>query len=305
MPPPTWYERWLAEALHINERRIFFVGGCQKSGTTWVQRLLDAHPRVACGGEGHAADLLAACLKQAFDTYNQRQAQRPPDLQVLLDDQDLLGTVKALSDRAFARSLARADDSAAIAALGDKTPEHACHLDLLEHLYPGFLFIHVIRDGRDACTSGWFHLRRQGKAGNFPTMADYARYFATNHWIGYANRVATFAARHPGRVLDVRYESLHERPAAEMARLLQFLGATRDEEEIDHAIRAGSFRTLTGGRSQGEEDTRSFFRKGVVGDWRERMDADAVRAFESIAGERLRALGYEAAATATFSSADA
>ena len=27
--------------------------GAPKSGTTWLQRLLDAHPEVCCSGEGH------------------------------------------------------------------------------------------------------------------------------------------------------------------------------------------------------------------------------------------------------------
>ena len=32
---------------------VFFVCGAAKSGTTWLQRILDAHPETRCSGEGH------------------------------------------------------------------------------------------------------------------------------------------------------------------------------------------------------------------------------------------------------------
>src|SRR3546814_5719491 len=30
---------------------VFIVTGVTKSGTTWLQRMLDSHPEIACGGE--------------------------------------------------------------------------------------------------------------------------------------------------------------------------------------------------------------------------------------------------------------
>ena len=33
--------------------RVFFVCGPPKAGTTWVQHILDAHPKISCSGEGH------------------------------------------------------------------------------------------------------------------------------------------------------------------------------------------------------------------------------------------------------------
>ncbi|MFW9919917.1 MAG: sulfotransferase, partial [Candidatus Thorarchaeota archaeon] len=37
----------------MTHKQFFFVVGCQKSGTTWVESLLDHHPRVICKGEAH------------------------------------------------------------------------------------------------------------------------------------------------------------------------------------------------------------------------------------------------------------
>jgi hypothetical protein len=275
---------------------VFFVGGCQKSGTTWLQRLLNAHPHTCCGGEGHLAGLLTSVLQQAVNAYNRRQAQRAPDLQVLLGREDLLGTIKALGDRILASYLPKGAAARRIRAVGDKTPEHAQAIGVLDELYPEARFVHVIRDGRDACISGWFHLKRQGRSGQFASLADYADYFAEHHWVPYIAAARGAGGRLPDRYHEIRYESLHADPHTETGRLLRFLGIDASEEMVHACVEGASFEKLAGGRSRGEEDASSFFRKGVVGDWREHFDAAAERRFHAKGGRMLVELGYETAA---------
>src|SRR5689334_13433315 len=47
--------------------RMCFVVGAPRSGTTWLQQLLYAHPLVATGGETH---LFCEVLPAAFDNFN-------------------------------------------------------------------------------------------------------------------------------------------------------------------------------------------------------------------------------------------
>ena len=54
------YRRFADRIHEVLSRRLFFVAGAQKSGTTWVQRMLDAHPEILCAGEGHFMDALGA-----------------------------------------------------------------------------------------------------------------------------------------------------------------------------------------------------------------------------------------------------
>jgi len=51
------------------ERRFFFVCGAPKSGTTWLQRVLDAHPQVQCSGEGHFIERFATPLAKVVRDY--------------------------------------------------------------------------------------------------------------------------------------------------------------------------------------------------------------------------------------------
>ncbi len=293
MKLPQWYAQWLEPALAVSDFDLFFVMGCQKSGTTWVQHLLNAHPAACCGGEGHLADHLMPMLGQIFDTYNKRQHKRPAVLRPLLTQTDLAATARMLNDRILLGHLQKKNGGdAKITALGDKTPENALSVRLLADLYPGAKFIHIIRDGRDACVSGWLHLQRLGKAERFSTLAQYAAFFAEHHWRHYINRARTDATTLPGRYLELSYESLHADPESQIRRMLRFLHLDAASEAVSTCLAAGSFENLTQGRVRGQEDANSFYRKGAVGDWQEHFDEATERAFAQHAGGLLEELGY-------------
>src|SRR4051794_30155810 len=57
-PVLSWIERQ-AQLAALAERQVFFVCGAPRSGTTWVQHMLDSHPDVSCRGEGHFLHFLA------------------------------------------------------------------------------------------------------------------------------------------------------------------------------------------------------------------------------------------------------
>ncbi len=53
----------------VRGKRIFFIAATEKSGTTWLQIMLDAHPEAACRGEGQFATMLEPTLGKAFREY--------------------------------------------------------------------------------------------------------------------------------------------------------------------------------------------------------------------------------------------
>jgi Sulfotransferase domain len=58
-------------------------------------------------------------------------------------------------------------------------------------------------------------------------------------------------------------------------------------------VEENSFEQLTGGRQRGTEDSNSFFRKGMAGDWKHYFTKDDKQVFKQEAGELLIRLGYE------------
>ena len=60
----------------LDSFNLFFIGGYPKSGTTWVERIFDAHPEASCKGEAHFISLLEPSLRHAIVDYNRQVATR-------------------------------------------------------------------------------------------------------------------------------------------------------------------------------------------------------------------------------------
>ncbi len=291
---PPWLLNSLTASAEVSERQVFFVMGCQKSGTTWVQRLLDGHPHVCCGGEGHFGDVAGPILERAVKTYNDL-----PKTNASFGGQDLLSLVRLFADRILAGYLAGSENPKAVTALGDKTPETALTVPIMDALYPGARYIHIIRDGRDGAVSGWAHLQRLGTADRFKTFADYAAYFAEHHWVPYITAARRAGTALKDRYLELRYEQLHAEPKVHARRLLEFLGVDAADEHVAACVEAAAFSRVSKGRRRGEEDRSSHFRKGIVGDWANHFDRDALGRFEAATRGMLRELDYTDAQAVT------
>jgi hypothetical protein len=66
-------------------------------------------------------------------------------------------------------------------------------------------------------------------------------------------------------------------------------------ERVLGIVWENDFRKKAGGRRQGEEDTRSHYRKGVAGDWKNHFKAEHRAYFERHYRDALEKLGYERA----------
>lgn len=68
---------------------------------------------------------------------------------------------------------------------------------------------------------------------------------------------------------------------------------TMPRSEMARIVRANSFENLSGGRSRGEENTRSHYRKGTPGDWKNHFTPAITQRFKERHGDLLLKLGYE------------
>jgi Sulfotransferase family len=166
---------------------------------------------------------------------------------------------------------------------GDKTPMYMQNLRLLERLFPDALYLHLIRDGRDAAlsflalprgivTETWMHPR---------TAADFACQWHTE--VAAARRLG---GRVGGRYLEVRYESLVDDVEAVLRRICEFAGLEYEAEMVDYA---GNVDVSAKPHQQRLTQPPT---KGVR-DWHAQMSAPDVAAFEHVAGDVLSELGYE------------
>lgn len=308
---------------------VFFVLGQQKSGTTWLMRMLDAHPEVLCRGEGR---FFGGGWRQK--SLKHRDANRPPSsLQHALLDAEYLRlwverSVWSREDDAQAHldNITRLSVDYFLKArlhksgkrlVGDKSPLLTPEtLRDAGRIHPEAKVIHIVRDGRDAAVSAAHHSWNFGNAEKDPTLATRGDAYRQNPGDpretgesifapGQLQKLASDWNQRVGRAVEdgpallgenyteVRYEGLLERPEEEMARLLRFLGTDSGEKSVRRCVDTASFEKLAKGRERGEEDSTSFFRKGVSGDWINVFTGEDKRIFNEEAGELLVKLGYE------------
>ncbi|MQA92878.1 MAG: hypothetical protein GEU90_22085 [Gemmatimonas sp.] len=92
---------------------------------------------------------------------------------------------------------------------------------------------------------------------------------------------------------QVRYEDLHRDGTGELSRLIVAIsGRTPEPSRVAEVLEEYSF-ARQAGRAAGEEDRKSFLRKGIVGDWQNQFSAEARETFDRVAGDELIRLGYE------------
>jgi hypothetical protein len=261
----------MSDALHaLLDRQIFFIGGAPRSGTTWLQQILDSHPQASCKGEGlfskELFPLLESCMAQrgrALEAKNQQLFRHTGGypLPVPEDSEFLAGAVILLA-------LSRQAGDRPCRAYGEKTPENVFFFERFMRLFPRAKFIGIARDPRDVLTSAWFFFRNPAPGQDdaaeklafirsaLPSLAEGAR------------TMLAFGERHPEAYRMVTYESLRSNPDPVVAALFRFLGLSDDEGTVRDCLDRTTFATVTGGRPAGVAQNGAFLRKGTVGDWR-------------------------------------
>jgi sulfotransferase family protein len=166
---------------------------------------------------------------------------------------------------------------------GDKTPLYMQHLPLLERLFPDALWVHLVRDGRDAALS--FLELPEGFSGKTWALPRTAAQFAAR-W-----RTEIASARRLGRnvgtrYLELRYEDLVTEPQRELRRVCEHSSLSWESAMLDHTG-VSEVATMPEHRNIAQPPTPG------LRDWRNQMSPEDALLFEQVAGDVLRGAGYE------------
>lgn len=236
-----------------------FIFGLPRSGTTLVEQILSAHPRVFGAGEPKALgeiylelDALArgrphadapAILRQGRDAWSRAYLER-------------LGPVPA-----------------GVTHITDKMPLNFPYIGLARFLFPNARFICVRRDPQDTCVS----MFTQPLDDSYPAAVDFV-------WLGqFYNLFETYMtwwdALVPGDVLRVRYEDIVKNQEAATRAMLEFLGLEGDDACLAFSANPRVVTTLS------NVQVRQPLSAESIGRW---------RAFEPHVGPLIRSLGVHA-----------
>ena len=121
----------------------------------------------------------------------------------------------------------------------DKTPGYTLMVDTVADMFPGAVFLHMLRDGRRVVHSmvnfAAHRSRARYRALKEPWMTDFR--VACRTWRDHVEAARRFEAARPGRCLAVVAEELLRDPDGGFRRILAYLG------ELSHDAPATTFRT--------------------------------------------------------------
>ncbi|HXV74641.1 MAG TPA: sulfotransferase, partial [Sphingomonadales bacterium] len=188
-----------------------FIVGMLRSGTTLLERMLDAHPSLFGAGELNFIPALAEGLgTEAGYVYPQSALRSEPEA---------LGEAA----RYYLTMLAGYANGEKIVT--DKNPLNFMHLGLIALLFPNAKIIHCRRDPLDTCLSIYFQ--------NFAHAANAYAYDLKNIAAFYREYAALMEHWYevlPIDICAVDYEDLVAAPEKNLRRVLAYLGLPYDEK---------------------------------------------------------------------------
>lgn len=271
----------------MSDHNILFVLGDARSGTTYVNGLMDRWFDFGMGPEGAFVAEFYARRDSYGDLSDTANFDRLTDdlsrcrmLDIMRNkwEESLRVDVtpelirKHASEQTFAGAVYGVFAAVGFVQdrprVGNKWPDYWRHLPMLEALYgEQARYIFVLRDGRDVAMS---------------TMKmDWgmkSAYACANSWVKCTQTVERFAEQTAGeRLLVLRYEDLLDDPQTSFERVQAFVGNAPDAERCAEFVAQAEANPMRNNSSK----------------WRAEMDAEDLRVFEAIAGPTLAKHGYD------------
>jgi Sulfotransferase family len=294
-------------SIATDERRLTWILGSSRSGSTWMLRMLADLPGVVGLDDPHLGHHLGVWRPIALAWLNRDSV---PDLEILPDvkrekadyffsDEYRHAWQPALRGMVAERFDAQARDRARARGIDDpmvivKEPgSHAA--DIIMSLFPGAGLIFLLRDGRDVVDS-WLDAYKAGSwaleegaysVGALDRMA-FIRW-QSSVWAYRTDVVRRVYEEHPqDRRLLLRYEQVREDPAAALGQICERFGIEATAERLSAIAGRRAFVRAPGD----EKGPGRAMRFAEPGRWKLNMDREEIRAMEEIMGPQLSELGY-------------
>lgn len=210
-----------APAAHTSEPPPVFICGMFRSGSTLVEQVLAAHPRVTAGGE---LSLLARLVRSNLVPFPQSITYTSPDT---LDRMAVW----------YRSNLAKLFPGSGLVT--DKRPDNFLYIGLIKSLFPNAKIIHTTRDPLDNSLSVFFtHLDHS--VSYAVDLMDTGHYYKE-----YRRLMSHWKAVHGADILDFDYDGFVAEPRATAERLLHFLDLEWSDACLEFHQTKGAVKTAS------------------------------------------------------------
>jgi Sulfotransferase family len=298
-----------------------FIVGHYKSGSTWLSNLLSLHPDIRCVGETSIFPYVTTCsdFRECTDNLFTKSFWSEGGLRGLprhrlskwaapvrklwkprLKAEERPTTLMDLSvfsqlklRRTLLQSSSKEEyclrffdflmESFRPKAFLIEKNNNISHVPFIRSIFPKAKLLAIHRDGRDVVVSEKFFLANT--EGRTNSLRDSIR-----DWRNKMEADRKYTTEYG--IYSCSYESLLRDGEATVKGILGFLDLPADRATIDDMLRRSSFKFTTG-RDNGREQSTSFYRKGIAGDWTNHFSQADKDVFKELAGDMLVELGYE------------
>jgi hypothetical protein len=269
-----------------------FAVGCPRSGTTLLQRMLDAHPLLAVSNDPHFIPFAPGVASGTDPLLSPRLVEWVVDYPTFrrLGLSEHAAREAAQTARTYSEYIAALYDALAAARgkplAGEKTPRYVRFLPLLHSLFPYARCVHLLRDGRDVALSTLDWARSDRGPGRFRLWQENPLAVCALSW-----RWHVLTGRRDGEKLrelyvEVHYKELVHEAEPALEALTERIGLPFD----------GRMLTFHRGRTRDDPglSAKDAWLPPTPGlrDWRTTLSPAELELFEALAGDLLAELGY-------------
>ncbi len=274
--------------MKLNKQPTFFILGVQRSGTTLLRLMLNAHPQIAIPEEAtffmpiiNGQDLRSSNpvkfeKREAFLSYLNENYQfqkwgiSSGAIRESLSEDSTWKEIFTNTYQVFAEKHKKP-------IYGDKTPSFIRKINILADVFPSAKFIHIVRDGRD------IYLSMQSRKKPFT----YSAAISAIEWLIKLKFIAGLQDKYTNRFLEIKYEALLENPTFFLIQICEFIGISYDPIMLDF--------WKTSQQYIDQQHSNLIFspvNKQNIAKWKTEMSIDDRQVYVAIAQKKLQKLGY-------------
>jgi Sulfotransferase family len=273
----------------IGHKRIVFLVGGPRSGTTWLQLLLSRSPRIATANETHLFTGYTRSLFSAWD-HHQHNA-RALGLHHLMSEEEYLDLIRNFASKVILRILDKKPEADIVL---EKTPDHVLHWSNILRVFPNASFLHIVRDPRSVVSSlcaagtGW---GRQWASREVLVNCEI--------WIKYVKESKNLKAA-TDNFLQVTYEDLWQNGEQTLMSVFSWLDVQISFDECRKILDECQITNLRGNRLEAPPwdlaaEPKEFYRKGGTENWRSELTPREAFLIEHLARDLMTEFGFVAA----------
>ena len=153
----------------------------------------------------------------------------------------------------------------------------------------------LIRDPRDMCISAAYYQLAYNQI-NQINQGEFEQNLKALLFQGGPNpdfNKSYINSRHRIPHILLKYEDMIKDDFGSISKILNSFNYNYEEEKLKDVLNKNSFKKLSGGREVGEEDNSAFYRKGIIGDWKNYLTEEMNQKFCEEHHNLMQVWGYE------------